>query len=97
MHNQFIELRCKTTQGTGAFECRKELGGPSVETLKAHPFDSAPWEDVRYCPACRTMWHISIASLSGTPVLTPIENRVNFVPLVDMFRQVIIKSRSGEE
>ena len=92
MPERYLEFRCKTTHGDSSWECRRELGGPSVASLEAHDFSKGPYRDCRYCPTCQTMWEITIPSLKGIPVFRPLakDARLDFVEPTDLFSQIII-------
>lgn len=63
-------------------ECRSEMAGPSLDTIRAHDFKQGPFEDLRYCPKCHCMIKVTIVdSETNLPSyeLVPENEVVDFV------------------
>jgi len=80
--DSYIEYRCPNiyTHNGKKYECRAELGGPSIKTLLSHDY-STPFKDLRYCPKCHVFWEITTKNSEGLPeyVLLPRDTKIKFL------------------
>lgn len=85
---EFLEIRCRCKQKNTPLECRSLFGGPSIDTLLNHDFDSSPFIDVRYCPGCKRMIKITINSLNQIPIIEalPKHEKISFKKFEDVFK-----------
>ncbi len=94
----YLEFRCPNKPNKNTeLECRAELAGPSIDSLKAHNFNEYPFEDIRYCQKCKTFWKITIRGVEGCVAeydLIPKQQKVKFTkPLLDVVKGRRIKSK----
>lgn len=102
--NQFLELRCPSRQKKKALnckgynECRRELAGPSIETLELC-LSSGPFVDMRYCSCCKTMWKITISNSGDIPQFERMmkDAEIPFVRDTDYFDLIAIDSTGNQK
>jgi hypothetical protein len=84
----FLEYRCPNVIGKGGkkYQCRAELGGPSVKSLLAYDFSRGAFKDVRFCPKCHCFFEITLNTNKFFPVYRVIKkgDRIKFTqPIID--------------
>jgi hypothetical protein len=86
----FVKIRCPNEQ------CTHIVGGPSVDTLLEHDFDLGPFEDLRYCGGCNTMFLVKMDGLEHPVRIVAAEKGEKFsmVDPTDVFDFVTISRRS---
>jgi len=93
-----LELRCPNRPCDGKNEhreCRSELAGPFIDTLKSHNFSKAPFRDTRRCPWCKIFFEITIIAIGSPPTyrVIPKEERIDFVSAEDFFGLSYVQGR----
>lgn len=83
----FLGFRCRGNKKEFPFRCRGLIGGPSINTLFKHDFNTEPFVDVRRCPECRHWVRITITNLENIPVIEILQKdeRLDFKEPEEMF------------
>lgn len=92
----FLEFRCPNQPyENSSFECRRLLGGISLDSLKNHDFDSGSFEAFLYCETCQILWVITMPSLSDGLKICAVEEgeRLDTVRTTDMFKFTLIRGQ----
>ena len=70
MGEVFIEIRCPNEPYYERHtQCRRDMFGVSLKTLRAHDFSSGPFVDIRICPRCSILYRVTIESMQAIPTM----------------------------
>ena len=86
-----IEFRCPNEPYRNEdTQCRRDLFGPTRETVALHDFSVGPYVEFRLCPRCRILWKVIIIGPNGPASMEAIDDRVETVSPEDVFGMVKI-------
>jgi len=90
---KYTSIRCPGKKNNR--ECNHILGGTAIDTLANYDFKK-PFDEIRYCPNCNSFWKVTIKGEDLPVFIEKTLDRVDFVPIEDIFNASICLRRRGK-